>query len=35
MGYKNIIRIPTPQINKLFIEGLANYISREENYEEV
>ncbi len=35
MGYKNIIRIPTPQIDDLFIKGLANYISREENYEEV
>ena len=35
MGYKNIIRIPTPQTDKLFIEGFANYISEEKNYEKV
>jgi len=35
MGYKTVIRIPTPQTDEQFIKGFANYISEEENYEKV
>ncbi len=35
LGYKNIYRVPTPYIDKDFIESFTKYISEEKNYEKV